>query len=213
MRRALSVAALACGLGCSVGAGEGTARGPIHVPACEINEARFDLEPDFFGGDWYGGTFTIQLSRGGDTGEFNDALLFRVLDTSYVAAHLGERIPVGPAGVAPVQATLRLSRSCGRQNVARWSPNGALEAYAGYIVFQSIYRGSPNADAPQRLTDVTAFSLSLRDPRQLREISPLQPSTSTSVGQEPEVLPPAFGELEGSFSFYFTRGRPAQRFQ
>lgn len=212
MRRALALL-LVAGLGCSVGAGEGVARGPIRLPACELDDAVFDLEPDFFGGDWYGGTFTIQLSRGGDTGEFNDALLFRVVDTSYVAAHLGERIPVGPSGVTPVQATLRLSRTCGRTNIARWSPNGALEAFAGYIVFQSIYRGSPNADAPQRLTDVSEFSLSLRDPRQLRDISPLQPSTSAAIGQEPPVLPQAFGELEGRFSFYFSRGRPAQRFQ
>lgn len=203
----------ALGLGCSVGAGEGTARGPIHLPACSIDSPRFDLAPDFFGGDWYGGTFTIQLSHGGDTGEFNDALLFRVNDTAYVSAHLGERIAVGPAGVAPVQATLRLSHACGRRNVARWAPNGALEAYAGYIVFTSIYRGAPSSDAPQRFTDVSAFSISLRDPRQLRDISPLQPTVSTSVGQEPPVLSEAWGELEGNFSFYFSRGRPAQRFQ
>ena len=65
-------------------------------------------------------------------------------------------------GVAPVQATFRPNAQCGRINIARYAPTVALEAMSGYVIFSSIYRGDPNADATLRATEVTQFSIELR---------------------------------------------------
>lgn len=201
---------LALGLGCTVGEGEGTIRGVVRIPACEIDDRAFDLAPSFFGGEWYAGTLMIRIGQGGDLGEFSDELLFRVRDTRYVAERLNQRIPVGPS--EPVQAILRLTRRCGRVSITRPSPNGAVEAFAGYVVFSSIYRGSPVAEAPARLTEVTGFSLALRDPSPRTDLFQPAPS-AVNAPREPRELEPARAELEGSFRFYFASGRPAQRFQ
>ncbi|MBL8600629.1 MAG: hypothetical protein JNK72_01765 [Myxococcales bacterium] len=209
-----TVIATACALsgGCTVGEGVGTIRGALTVPICNVNDGDFDLAQDFYGGEWHEGSLLIHISRGGENGEFGDEFVLRVDDTGYVARHLGERIAIGPAGVAPVQAVLRLNRLCGRQSITRYAPVVALEGFEGYAVFRSVYRGDPNADAPARLTHVSEFSVALRDPRDFRNTRPDR-EFAENAPREPAPLPPARGELEGSFQFYFSRGRPAQRFQ
>jgi hypothetical protein len=198
--------------GCSVGEGSGDVRGPMRIEECEVDTPLYDLRPSFFGGDFFDGSLIIRVAQGGETAEFSDEFVWRVNDTSYVAAHLNERIPVGPAGVAPVQATLRPNASCGRINISRYAPTVALEAMSGYVIFSSIYRGDPNADATLRLTEVTQFSIQLRDPRVVRDTDPSRPPSGPAT-REPPVLADSVGELEGWFRFYFVRGRPAQRFQ
>lgn len=204
------VLCVASALACSVGEGEGIIRGDVRFPVCGIDERDFDFAPQFFGGEWYAGSLTIRIGAGGDLGEFSDELMFRVNDTRYVAEHLNQRIEVGPD--APVQAILRLTKRCGRVSITRPSPNGAVEAWAGYVVFASIYRGSPIADAPARLTEVTSFSLAMRDPSVRRDLLAPAPA-AVNAPREPAVFEPARAELEGSFRFYFASGRPAQRFQ
>lgn len=198
--------------GCTVGAGSGDVRGPMHIEACGIDSQLFDLRPAFYGGDFYDGTLIVRLAQGGETAEFSDEFVWRINDTAYVAAHLNERIPVGPAGVAPVQATFRPNASCGRINISRYAPTVALEAMSGYVVFSAIFRGDPNADATLRLTEVTQFSVSLRDPRVVRDTDPSR-EPSGPAAREPVTLSDSVGELEGWFRFYYVRGRPAQRFQ
>lgn len=180
------------------------------MPVCSLDERAFDLRPEFFAGEWYAGTLTIRIGAGGSLGEFSDELSFRVLDTRYVAEHLNQRIPVGPN--APVQAVLRLTKSCGRVSITRPSPNGSVEAQTGYVQFSSIYRGSPVADAPARLTEVTEFSISMADTSPRSDLFAPQPG-AVNAPREPVALAPARAELEGSFRFYFASGRPAQRFQ
>lgn len=198
--------------GCSVGEGSGDVRGPLHIEVCGVSTELFDLKPVFFGGDFHDGTLNIRVAQGGETAEFSDEFVWRINDTAYIAAHLNERIPVGLAGVAPVQATFRPNYTCGRRDHTAYSPTVALEATHGYVVFSSIYRGDPNADATQRLTEVTQFSISLRDPREVRDTDPSRAPTGPAA-REPRVLSDSVGELEGWFRFYFVRGRPAQRFQ
>lgn len=190
---------------CSVGEGIGEVRGPMHVSLCNINTDHFDLAPDFFGGNFYAGSFAIHIQRGGDNPEFTDELVFIVDDTEYVARHLGERLPIGVGPGFPVHAVLGLNRSCGRIAVTERGQNVALEAQTGYIQFQSIYRGTTLVDPILRLTQVDAFSIALRDLRPVRDyVNPGSP--------EPLLRAPSHGELDGNFQFYFARGRPAQRF-
>lgn len=201
---------VASALACSVGEGVGVVRGEVRIPLCGIDERAFDFAPTFFGGEWYAGSLMIRIGEGGDLGEFSDELIFRVRDTRYVAEHLNQRIPVGPD--AQVQAVLRLTKRCGRVSITRPSPNGSVEAFAGYIKFAAIYRGSPVADAPARLTEVTEFSLAMRDPNPRTDLFAPTPS-AVNAPREPAALEPGRAELEGSFRFYFASGRPAQRFQ
>lgn len=215
MRRVTRVAVPAVLLAgaCSVGDGEGEVRGRLMVAVCNLNVPRYSMQPDFFAGDWHEGTYTIRIARGGASGEFNDELVFLVDDTRYVAQHLNERIPVGPPGRTPVHATLRLSKSCGSRELIQTTPNVALSALRGYIVFEAIYRGNPNADAAARRTTASAFSLALEDPREARDTTGTVTDRSTVDDREPAVLPRSRGEIEGRFDFFFARGRPAQRFQ
>lgn len=209
-RTSALVLCAASALACSVGEGEGTIRGEVRIPLCGIDDRAFDFAPDFFGGEWYAGSLTIRIGHGGDLGEFSDELMFRVQDTRYVAEHLNQRIPVGPD--APVQAVLRLTRRCGRVSITRPSPNGSVQAYQGYVQFSAIYRGSPVSDAPARLTEVTEFSLSMRDPAARADLFSPTPS-AVNAPREPAPVAQGRAELEGSFRFYFASGRPAQRFQ
>jgi hypothetical protein len=197
-------------LACSVGEGEGIIRGEVRMPLCGIDDRAFNFVPAFFGAEWHAGTLLLHIGQGGDLGEFSDELFFRVNDTRYVAEHLNQRIPVGPD--APIQAILRLSKSCGRVSITRPSHNGSVEAYAGYVQFAAVYRGSPVAEAPARLTEVTEFSLAMRDPSARADLLAPPPS-AVNAPREPTVPPAARAELEGSFRFYFASGRPAQRFQ
>lgn len=211
MRRFAAAALLASA--CSVGDGEGEVRGRLAVAACDLQVSRYSMQPDFFAGDWHEGTYTIRIAQGGASGDFNDELVFLVDDTRYVAEHLNERIPVGPPGVTPVHATLRLSKSCGSRELLQVTPNVALSALRGYIVFEAIYRGDPNADAAARRTAARAFSLELADPRVTRDTAGAVTDRSVVDEREPVVLSQSRGEIEGRFEFFFARGRPAQRFQ
>ncbi|MFO0645305.1 MAG: hypothetical protein U0326_03640 [Polyangiales bacterium] len=211
--RALSCLGMVLTVSCSVGDGVGAVRGRLMVEACSLDVPRYSMQPGFFGGEWHQGSFTIQIAPGGDTGEYADELVFLVDDTGYVARHLNERIEVGAAGVAPVHAVLRLTKSCGRRELVQTSPNVALEAWRGYAVFESIYRGDPTADASARRTAVTSFSLELSDPRAVRDYTNSAGTRAVGEGREPAPVSQSRAELEGNFEFYFVRGRPAQRFQ
>lgn len=211
--RVLAPALAALAVSCSVGDGVGEVRGRLMVQACALDVPRYSMQPGFFGGEWHQGSYTIQISQGGDTGDYSDELVFLVDDTGYVAEHLNERIPVGPPGVSPVHAVLRLTRSCGHREILQTVPNVALMAYRGYAVFEAIYRGDPSADAAARRTAVSSFSIALEDPRVVRDYTQTARERAVGEGREPAVLTRSRAELEGSFEFYFVRGRPAQRFQ
>ncbi len=211
--RWLPMAFAALSVSCSVGDGAGDVRGRLMVEACALDVPTYSMQPGFFGGDWHAGTYTIQIASGGDTGEYADVLQILVDDTAYVARHLNERIPVGAPGITPVHAVLRLTKSCGWREIRQSAANVALEAWRGYVVFEAIYRGDPNGDAAARRTAVSAFSMELADPRVVRDYTQSARERGVGEGREPSVLSQSRGELEGSFEFYFSRGRPAQRFQ
>lgn len=122
--------------------------------------------------------------------------MLRVTDTAYIAAHLNERIAVGPPGATPVQAILRLNRACGRQSITRYAPNVGLEADQGYVVFAAVYRGDPGGEAAARLTHITEFSLSLRDARLVSNLRLDRPLPEGP--REPPALEETRAELEGA---------------
>ena len=213
VRRFFGAVAAVLSVSCSVGDGAGEVRGRLMVLACALNDADYSMQPDFFGGEWHQGSYTIQIARGGDTGEYADALVILVDDTAYVAQHLNERIAVGPTGITPVHAVLRLTKSCGRREIVQTTPDAALMAWRGYVVFEAIYRGDPGATAAARRTAVTSFSFDMADPRAVRDYTQTARERAVGEGREPAALTQSRAELEGSFEFYFVRGRPAQRFQ
>jgi hypothetical protein len=141
-------------------------------------------------------------------------------------------VPIKPvANPSLVHATLYLGRTCRTQNVALYATTctlisgaqplvcgdasigtGALDASAGNgdggapltvasstITFNSLFDGDVNeSNAQRRLTDAD-FDFYLADPREV-----------TGGGLGPPA--PCRGHLQGSFHFYFQRGRPAQPF-
>lgn len=197
---------------CSVGDGEGEVRGRLMVPACNLAVPRYSMQPDFFGGDWHEGSFTIHIARGGSTDEVKDELVLLIDDTGYVAEHLNERLAVGAPGVTPVHAILRLTKSCGAEALVTRTPDVAMPATRGYVVFEAIYRGAPSTDAAARRTTVSAFSMAFDDPRVVRDTTYAVSEPVVGEGREPAVVGQSRAELEGRFDFYFTRGRPAQHF-
>lgn len=213
MRRLIALALGFASVSCTVGDGTGSVRGRLQVAVCSLDVPDWSLNPNFFAGEWHQGSYMIRLSRGGDTGEYNDALEFLVDDTSYIARHLNERLPVGAPGVTPVHAVLRLAKTCGRTELVLNTPEVAMEAWRGYVVFEAIYGGDPTAESPARRTSVSSFSIALRDPRVTRDYYGSTGERAAGEGREPRVLSPSRAELEGSFEFYFSRGRPAQSFQ
>ena len=219
---------------CTVGGGQGSVTGTLNVANCW--SGKFDLQPDFFGATPFHDQVAFRVQRGSDLENFSDGLSILVSDGTAVRSKLGQPLTVDlPPEVSPpgipvkpqkdpsvVQVALYLQRSCRPETpalyaVAQATTNGdgscddttvkaALDCSAtattvrpSTITFQHLFNGNPEEpDADKRLSEAT-FDVYLVDPR---EVCP--------GGLGPP--PPCRGHVQGSFRFYFERGRPAQAF-
>lgn len=219
---------------CSVGGGQGSVTGTLNVANCW--SGKFDLQPDFFGATPFSDQLTFRIQRGSDFENFSDGISILVSDGTAVRAKLGQPLSVNlppevsPPGVpvkatkdpAIVQLALNLQHTCRPETPALYAVaeattnadgscddatvkaalvcDGAPPAvHPSTITFQHLFNGNPEEpDADKRLSEAT-FDVYLADPR---EICP--------GGLGPP--PPCRGHIQGSFQFYFQRGRPAQAF-
>ena len=220
---------------CTVGGGQGSVTGTLNVADCW--SGKFDLQPDFFGATPFHDQLTFRIQRGSDFENFSDGVSILVSDGTYVRGPgLGKPLSVDlPPGVTPpgvpvkavkdpavIQVALNLQRSCrpttpALYGVAEATTNAdgtcddatvkaALQCDAAppavhrsTITFQHLFTGNPDeADADKRKTEAS-FDVYLADPREI-----------CAGGLGPP--PPCRGHIQGSFSFFFERGRPAQVF-
>ena len=187
---------------CSVGQGEGSVRGSLHISGCDADLSAYDMNPDFFGAQSAQQQLLIRIQKGGAGQEYVDNLVISVDDVFAVRRSLlntpiaveVERPPGSPLArpAPPVKISLSLRGSCGTQYFNPGDPaQVVLHATSGTITFTSML--DPNAD----LRDTNAkriegsFSVHLDDPR--------YPGKST-------------GDITGSFKFFYQRGGPAQPF-
>lgn len=174
------------GPACSVGDGVGEAKGTIDVPECEL-DGDYDLDPDFFGAEFFDDGLTITMQSGGDYQVKSDGLLFDVPDVGSADDRLGVPLPVryDPDATldemeGAVRVSLYLNESCDRDHQV------GLVGVSGDVTFVSIGHGS--IDENDHVEG--SFEIEFAEP----------------AGHG------ASASLEGFFRFRYTRGRPAQRF-
>ena len=180
---------VACSLlasACAVGDGVGEASGELHAPACNV-AGPFDLDPDFFGAEFFEQGLTITMQRGGDYQVKSDGLLFDIADAHDANDRLGEPLPVRYLPDASldelsgiVRVSLYLNETCDRDEHA------GLVGVDGSVTIESI--GNGTIDEADRVEGT--FAIEFAEP----------------AGHG------ATASLEGYFRFRYTRGRPAQRF-
>lgn len=203
--RAAIVAAVACvAIACSVGQGQGTARGAVVFPDCRLNNPNYDLRPDFFAADFANDPVTttgprrqilqIRVQRGSYGEWASDGLSILVRDVDPIARALAAgsaptAIPIGTD--QQVEMTLYLGESCpsGFPSAGFYVVPAILSAVRGTITFTAIYAPdvAPNAIAINAHFDGVRFE------------DGATPTTRSA-------------DLNGSIAFYYQRGRPAQHF-
>lgn len=193
---------------CSTAEGEGQVHSDkLYVKDCWAN-AKFDLDPTFFGTNPFQDTQSIRIQRGDNQEEVSDGLNVLIDKVGQIRKSPGSEVKVGlPKGVTPpgvpvvfdpdppiVHLALYLNDSCHQQN-------GTIYSISGTIIFHSLFSGDLNeSNADDRYTDAEFHDVSFADPRQLT------PGTTT-------VDPGKTSLVSGWFKFYFQRGQPAQPFQ
>lgn len=177
--------------GCSVGEGQGQLGGEVFAPECEVDEPDYELSPSFFSGEVTGGQLNIRIQRGSEIEGYSDGILLQVADVNEVFRNrIGIPIPIDPDERSLLQAVLYLNHTCpsGFPDFFVTQPV-IMEAMSGEVVFDAIY-------APDIEAGATLIAGHLRDVR-------------FASSDEPDTT---FGQIDGSFSFFYQRGSPAQRF-
>lgn len=212
MRRArkLSVGLVACALAlvvwaCSVGQGQGWARGSVLVRDCSVDIPSYDLSPNFFVADFIEEeetligvrrrAVTLRAQRGSFGEDTSDGLAIFVADvdevqTSLLGVPIQLMAPVD--GFRPlVTMTLYLGASCpsGRPNSDYFIVPAILGTVSGQITFDAVY-------APNTPGSGLEFSAHFENVR----------FESVDTPEDRNAV------LDGQFSFFYQRGRPAQRF-
>jgi hypothetical protein len=202
-----SLALLAAGVvvtaSCSVGQGEGSVTGNLHVDNCSADLSAYDMQPDFFGAIATNDQLLIRIQRGGDLQEYQDSLVIAIDDTKKVANGVPialelERPPGSlPSVPAPLaRMTLSLRGTCGTGRVGNNdNPQVVLHAVKGTITFSSILRGDPSSTDTNSKRIEGSFEADMEDPRH---------PTGTTAAQ--------VGHVSGTFKFFYQRGGPAQPF-
>lgn len=193
---ALVIAALAPGLvpmfaGCSVGEGTGEIGGPVMATDCNVDVPDYQLSPSFFAAQVTGDQLSLRVQRGSDFESYADGLMIAVRDVNEVKqSRIGLPIRIVDDYRALVQVIFYLNESCdsGFPSEYRRQPV-ILAAQSGTITFRSIY--APGVD-----TAGTAIEADLAD---VVFVDPDHPAERNAT-------------LNGSFSFFYQRGSPAQRF-
>lgn len=173
--------------GCSVGTGTGEISGTVTALDCDLREAPFDLDPNFFGGEVIDRSLAIRVQRGSDLQVFSDGLFILVQDSAEVRRErLGAAIDVSDGRRALVQMTLYLNETC---KPGRREAPVAMVGVEGTAVFEHIY--APQLDDQDVLTRVLLENVRFID------------------RERPEER---HAEISGNFEFAYNRGRPAQRY-
>jgi hypothetical protein len=201
--RTLPIAlALTCiALACSVGQGQGWARGSLLMTDCRIDSPAFDLAPDFFAADFIEEpatliglrrrSVTIRVQRGSYQEDTSDGIGIFIRDVTDISTRLGEPIALGDPDQPDATMTLYLGRSCpsGRPNSDYYIIPATIGAVSGTITFDAVYApnvaGSP-LEFAGHFEGVHFESVDTPDERH--------------------------ADLDGAFTFFYQRGRPAQRF-
>jgi hypothetical protein len=177
--------------GCSIGEGTGQIGGPVMATDCEIDEPMYELYPSFFTAQVTGDQLNLRVQRGSDFESYADGLIIHVRDVNEVKqSRIGLPIRIEDDYRALVQVIFYLNESCisGFPSEYRRQPV-VLAARSGTITFRSIY--APNVD-----TTATGIEAELTD----------------VVFADPDHPDVRNATLSGSFSFFYQRGSPAQRF-
>ncbi|MEM9191806.1 MAG: hypothetical protein AAGF12_21725 [Myxococcota bacterium] len=174
--------------GCSLGAGDGEVLGTVTAPECELNNHAYNLEPTFFAAEpVISDGLEIRIQHGSDLEIKSDGVLILVEPVSDVKlTRLGRPLEVADMPEATVKMALFMNETC---PPVREDKPVHFEAVSGSIVFDNIYAENVSEDDVEvsgRFTDVHL-------------VDPDEPDTR-------------FADLNGSFRFFFNRGRPAQRF-
>lgn len=175
-------------LSCTTGVGEGEVTGVFSAPSCGVDPAdAFSLNPTFFTASAFRDVLNINIQSSGDEIDYTNVLFITVLDAPDVATNqLGVALDVGDQLDSPVRMSVMLNEHCPFHD--RTSTPVSYQSVSGTITFSDIY-------AP----DVTGSRLIAATFTDVRFEDPADPTTRYAV-------------LSGSFSFLYSRGRPAQYF-
>lgn len=188
---------------CSVGGGVGEATGEVHLPDCGFEALAYSLGPTFFSAEFVedpaartpGGAqrmVILRMQRGSYRVSESDGISILLRDVNEIHGSLLDvPLEIGAGPDAMARMTMHLGESCetGALHNRYWTLPGVLEGVSGTLILSSVHApGAPDADAEFR----GAFS-------GVRFVDASQPHVRFAV-------------LDGSFAFFYQRGRPAQRF-
>jgi len=163
----------------------------VVAPECEIDEPMYELAPSFFSGEVTADQLNIRIQRGSEIEGYSDGLMIQVRDVNEVFRNrIGLPIEIDAHETSLVQAVFYLNQSCpsGFPDFFVTQPV-IMEAQSGAIVFHAIY-------APDIEPGAVLIEGELIDVR----------FAATDAPEETN------GSLSGTFSFFYQRGSPAQRF-
>ena len=185
-KRVALVGALACAA-CNPGEGVGEVRGTVTAADCELNDAAYELLPDFFTADSIRESLQVRIQNGSDLQIRSDGLLVTVTDAAEVRTEqLEVPLRVGEGERADVRMSFYLNQTCEK---GRHGTPVLMTATSGSVVFHDVY--APEVD--DRALRIAA------DFANVEFVDPYSPSTRHAT-------------LSGSFEFIYNRGRPSQRF-
>jgi hypothetical protein len=221
---------------CTLGSGEGSAKGQLDVPDCW--SGAFDLNPDFFAGIPYRTDYQIRVQQTADYANFADGIGVHVSDVTAVRRALGTPLAVGlsPEVTAPgvpvmadpdpplVNFTLYLGRTCRSQTAALYGVKAAIANADGTCDINGPSTCGAGAVVPSGSkmvsSTITFTHIFNGDPDEPSAQERLTEATFDVVLVDPRDVcpgglgapPRCRGHLTGNFKFYFERGRPAQPF-
>lgn len=184
---ALLAAGVAASAGCNPGVGTGELTGTLTAAECELLDAPYSLEPDFFVAEGVLHGLHVRIQRGSDLPVVSDGIWIDVLSSkAIVDLGLGTPLPVAEGSREDaVKVSMYFNETC---RVTRHVAPVLLEGIGGTVTFTQIY--DPDANGSPNIVG-TLDSVELVDPA-----SPLTRHALVS----------------GNFDFLYNRGRPAQRY-
>lgn len=199
MKRAVIMAPWASLLwACSVGQGSGTMTGSVADPYCEVDVPSYSLDPTFFSADVVEEhdtpeprhRLTLRIQRGSYREGDSDGFVVFIRDANEIArSALGVPLPLDTSDDAPVRMTLYMNETCDSGFPREyWRVPLVLPAMQGSITFDAIY-------APDLAPDATEIT-----------------GHFEGILFQSEERPERTATMDGTFSFFYQRGRPAQPF-
>lgn len=174
--------------GCSVDAGEGRISATVSAPDCGLDGDALELRPTSFVAELVGEFLNIHVRRGGERLDFADGISVQLREASQVKTErLGQPLALGPRGSESLVAmTFFLNATCpidfARLPVVYYCESGT-------VTFDSVYAREVDSGD----TEISAHF------ENVECVDPTRRETRRAT-------------ISGEFRFFYTRGRPAQRF-